>query len=195
MRLLGDNVIRILWLSVAILLLAGCSVGPGDLGISPAKWQFMSETERLQSAQDYRQIHDTWSKMNTTLYNGPAIDVTLSQGGAMMPPFINAYPIRAVSFRMEPGICRSVIVVSVNGNHSVPLKICYNGLTLAMDPSAYNLKKATGTLRFDYTPIWKRGFTYPGVSSKGYVRLNHVNVTIRAATHLAPVEDVNHPST
>ena len=39
--------------------------------------------------------------------------------------------------------------------HSVDLSICYDGLTLSLDPSRYNLIESKGILLLTYNPLWK----------------------------------------
>lgn len=162
----------------SVLLLTGCTPGPTQLGVSAQQWQSMSDQQRQQILQGYQQIQN--QPRNDTVYAGPKIVVSLAEGTAMMPPFVQPHPYHPVQFALKPGECLHVPLESANSNQSVNLPACYNGLVLALDPSRYDPILGGGSLRFNYTPVWKRGFAYNGVSSQGYVRLSKVNVIIHA---------------
>lgn len=175
---------------VSVLLLAGCTVGPQQLGLSQSQWQSMDKTRQQKLVSNYNQIKQV--KVNQTVYNGPTITVSLKEGTAMMPPFLKPHEYLATSFSMKPGQCRSIRLKSADNSGSVSLRACYNGLVLVMDPSHYDPAKSAGTMRFPYNPIWRRGFTYTGVSSSGYVRLNQATINVKAVPDMAPVQDVSH---
>ncbi len=182
---------RLLLVLPVLVLLTACSVGPNRLGVSAQQWQAMDDAQRAQMITGYQKIKWSSWKQRQTVFCGPDILVSLGKGTALMPPFTQSYAFQRVSFQMNPGRCRTVELNSVDTSNEVDLKACYNGLTLLLDPSRYDALKSTGSLRLDYNPLWKRGFTYAGVSSSGYVQLNKVNVTIKAIADLAPVEDVD----
>lgn len=182
---------RIQWRLFAMLgtlLLVGC-VGPNQLGISSQQWQAMSKAQRHQMLKNYKKLKKTAKKNMQTAYNGPNLQVYLMQGRAMMPPFTQSYTYETVRFKITPGHCRNIRLNSIDTNNHVDMKACYNGLTLALDPSHYDIEKADGSLRFDYNPVWKRGFTYSSVSSTGYVHLQDVNVTIKAIPQKVLIEN------
>lgn len=163
---------------LAAILLTGCTPGPTQLGLSQQQWQTMSDQQRQQILAGYDQIQHAPS--NKTVYAGPKIVVSLSQGTVMMPPFLQPQHYQPVQFEMKPGQCHSIALQSLNDSQQVNLPVCYNGLMLALDPSRYEPLLSSGSLRFSYTPLWKRGFAYNGVSSQGYVHLTKVNVVINA---------------
>lgn len=177
----------------AILAMTGC-VGPTRLGISPEQWQALDNTQRHQLVESYQKVKQTSDTQLKTVYTGPDLLVYLSQGTAMMPPFTQSYTYETVKFTITPGHCRSVVLNSIDTEKHVNLGVCYNGLTLLLDPSHYNIEQAEGTLRLDYNPVWQRGFTYSDVSSKGYVRLKNVSVTVKAIPEKVPVEDAKSTS-
>jgi hypothetical protein len=182
---------------LSVLLLTGCTPSPSELGISEQQWQTMSDKQRQQILDGYARTERARGSNN--VYAGPKIMVSISHGQAMMPPFTQAQSYQPVQFEMKPGECRHVTLTSVNGEHEVDLPACYNGLTLALDPSRYDPLLSGGSLRFNYIPIWKRGFAYNGVSSQGYVHLTKVRVIISAVvkegeevvTHVTPRHTVD----
>ena len=182
--------LRQIIIMLTVVLLSGCVAGPKQLGISSQQWQTMSADQQQKMLAGYQQIKNA-PKPAKTIYNGPDINVTIAGGTAMMPPFVQAYPFAKVSFNLQSGQCKSIRLSSINMNSAVNLQTCYNGLTLAVDPSRYDPTKSTGTLRITYNPIWKRGFTYSGIASSGYVRLNNAKITIKTISDVAPVEDAN----
>ena len=185
------NVSRLTPIAVSALLLAGCAVGPRQLGFSQSQWQSMNKTRQQQLIANYNQIKA--AKPNSIVYKGPDIRVSVKEGTAMMPPFLRPQEYLAANFRIQPGQCRNVRLRGADDSGSVILRACYNGLVLTFDPSHFDPTKRTGTLRFSYNPMWKRSFTYTGVSSSGYVRLDNATVTIRAIPNMAPVQDVSNP--
>ena len=183
-------------ISISVLLLTGCVSAPSRLGFSEKQWQAMSKTRRQEVMAGHDQIEKRAPLMKRK-FKGPGVLVYLAQGTAMMPPFLKAYPYETLKFKMKVGQCRSVRLSSIDTNHHTNLTVCYNGMTLLMDPSRYDPTKSSGTLRFDYNPIWKRGFTYSNVVSAGYVRLKGASVTIKAipSKKSKTVKHATHPST
>lgn len=163
------------WIAI---LLAGCAPTPSELGFSDQQWQGMNDQQRQQILAGYEQIQR--ASRNSTVYAGPKIIVTITHGTAMMPPFTQALSYQPVHFEMKPGECRHVLLENLDGSREVKLPVCYNGLTLALDPSHYDLALSSGSMRFNYSPLWKQGFAYNGVSSRGLVHLAKVSVTIHA---------------
>lgn len=164
-------------LIVTVFLLLGC-MGPTQLGYSPTQWQTLSPEEKQKSIANYHQIQRQFHPK--TIYDGPVIAVTLASGEAMMPPFIKSYSFQTTSFQLNPGKCRSISLKAKYFAKKVPLLACYNGLTLSLDPSHYDLDKTHGTLRLTYHPLWDSGLTYSGLASEGYVRLKKVTVSIHS---------------
>lgn len=174
-------------LIVLSFILVGCAVTPERLGISSIEWGKMTTVQKQNVLKESHQsIHPA-----KTIYLGPDVEVTLSKGTARMPPFVKTYPYKAVHFQMRPGECRSVRLISTEEVNHVFLKACYNGFTLSLDPSRYELNKRAGTMHINYHPLWKGGITYKHLSSSGYVRLRNVNVRIKNLTQIATVEDAN----
>ena|SRR3990167_1393023 len=163
-----------------VLLLTGCAAGPNQLGISTSAWQSMSKTEQKKMRADYHQVKQRLREAIKTVYQGPEINVNISEGTVMMPPFVKSFPYQPVTFRIKPGQCRIITFSNLNDTNAVGLRVCYNGLILSLDPSQHDISKAQGSLHLYYNPIWKRGFTYRDLSSSGYVRLNYVNIRINA---------------
>lgn len=168
---------RQIFILISVLLLASCTIEPRQLGLSQMQWQSMDKAQQQKLVAGYHQIKQ--AKSNKTVYNGPDINVSIAKGTAMMPPFIRPQPYLATNFCLGSGQCRYVRLTSAGNSDSVSLQACYNGLVLVMDPSHYDPTKSSGTIRFAYNPIWRRGFTYSGVSSSGYVRLNQASVTVK----------------
>jgi len=162
---------------LSVLLLASCTIEPRQLGFSQMQWQSMDKAQQQKLVAGYNQIKQ--AKPNKTVYNGPDINVSIAEGTAMMPPFIKPQQYLAMNFCLRSGQCRHVRLKSMDNSDSVSLQACYNGLVLAMDPSHYDPTKTAGTIRFSYNPIWSRGFTYRGISSSGYVRLNQASVAVK----------------
>lgn len=172
-----------------LLLLAGCA-GPHQLGFSNQAWNQMAEPKRKALLADYEYLQDNPYQIET-VYNGPDIDIYMLNGEAMMPPFEQEYSFQNDLFRMKPGECESIRLRSIDTDHSVSMRVCYDGLYVSMDPSRYDKDKRRGTVHFAYNPIWKRGFTYSNVKTTGYARLRHASISIKAIPEKVPVENDN----
>lgn len=189
----GNMFRRILFIFGASLL-GSCTVGPQQLGIPSQQWQVMNKAERQQMRTAYRDIQRRQHSLAKMIYSGPDIQVTINGGTAMMTPFLQAYVFKSVKFKMRVGECRYIRLTDWEGTHSVDLWASYDGLTFMLDPSRYDLTKSNGALLLTYNPLWKHGFTYSGLSSSGYVRLNNATITIHTISQLAPVNHVNYSS-
>lgn len=159
---------------------------PEKLGVSQQQWDSMTEAQREQMRAGYEQVQREYKHIST-VYAGPVIAVTMAGGTVMMPPFLQAQTYQPVNFEVKPGQCRRIYLDSTAGHRYVNLPACYDGLTLYLDPSRYDTQLSYGSLRFNYNPMWKRGFSYQGMSSLGYVHLNKVNITIHAISDMPAV--------
>lgn len=171
--------LRIITGLLLMVLLVGCAPQT-EVGFSTAQWQQMPSKAREEVLANYRKIKQQ-SPVPQQIYDGPEIGVYLLKGEAVMPPFFDRlYAFQTKYFEISPGVCKWLILQSIDTDHSTTLQVCYDGLKLVMDPSRYELDKRHGTVQFDYNPIWKRGFTYDNVSTTGYARLSHLQVSIKA---------------
>lgn len=162
----------------AVVLLSGCSTA-SRLGFSNAQWQGLTPTQRQQYTQGYHQVKEQKKEQPKT-YAGPPLSIYFERGTAKMPPTFHSYRFQTVNFHIKAGDCRTIPLRSIDTRDHVGMRVCYNGLTLSLDPSRYQLSKANGSLHFNYSPIWKQGFTYSGVNTTGFAQLRHANVTIKA---------------
>jgi len=169
---------RLFLVLMLIVFLAGCA-GPNQLGFSEHQWNQMNKKKKKALQAEYRYVQDNPYRIKT-VYDGPNIDIYMLHGEAMMPPFDQYYSFQNDLFRMKPGECEMVRLNSLDTTNSVRMRVCYDGLYVSIDPSAYDKNKRRGTVHFAYNPIWKRGFTYSDVNSKGYVRLHDASISIKA---------------
>lgn len=168
-----------------LLVLTGCAVGPEHMGLSKNEWKNLDPEKRAQletNYADYKSDHQVINKV----YQGPALQVYLAEGSAQMPPKFQRFSFDTATFLIKPGECTKTLLESIDTNNKTYLETCYDGLTFLIDPSHFERNKRLGSVRFDYNPIWKRGFSYTGVSSSGYVRLKHTSITIKAYHNKAP---------
>lgn len=162
----------------SVLLLIGCTPSPERLGMSEQQWQGLNQEQQQKILADYEQVKS--EPDNKTVYSGPSIMVYVSDGRAMMPPFDGAYSFDPVQILLAAGDCRSALLESIDTGHSVYLKTCYDGQALMLDPSPYKVDQAQGSVRLQYNPAWKRGFSYTNVNSSGYAHLQKVMITVKA---------------
>src|SRR6202011_5975839 len=86
-----------------------------------------------------------------------------------------------ISFNLRQGDCNKKIPVisAIDPDQKGKLAVCYKDDTLYMDPSEYDPMLSLGALQFPYMPAWKRGFTYPNVTSTGLLKLTNVDVVVK----------------
>lgn len=168
---------------VLFLSLIGCAIAPQKLGISEQEWLSYSDAQRQKILTDYQQINAIKEqqeqdakkiKGNTT----DSINVAIYGGEVMMPPFTEWYEFQSVTFNLIQNTCSDTLLNQSNGKAQVSLRACYKDNIFYLDPSRYDLAKNNGSISFPFSPLWKQGFEYSGVSSSGYVRLKNATVKI-----------------
>lgn len=174
--------IRAMLLILTALMVSACSSPYQELALPKVAWQGYSAHRKaalLQAHQSVLKIRQAQAK-KAKIYAGPDISIYIYNGTAKMPPYTNRYHFSTVRVRFKPGQCKDVPLTSIDTNHHVLLKACFDGLQLAVDPSPYRLDAATGSLFFPYNPLWERGMTYDHLSSQGRVALKGASLTIKA---------------
>lgn len=169
--------VRILALLPSVLLV-GC-VSTNDLGVSRQDWQATSAQQQQQMKQAYRNIMHYQQQQMKPEPNKAGINVVLDSGTAMMPPFTSPLAFRIAKATIPAGECRQMPLDAITSDQTVDLTACYIHGVLALDPSHYQVNDWQGTRFINYNPLWLQGFTYHQVSTSGYVRLKHTDVTIK----------------
>ena len=95
-----------------------------------------------------------------------------------MPPYTSPSRYQPVVFQIRQGDChRKIPVEQADANGQTgKLEVCYKDDILYLDPSSYDPNLSLGSLQLAYMPIWKRGFTYPSVTSTGLLKLTNVHI-------------------
>lgn len=158
--------------------LAACAADPNQLGLTSQQWQNMSAAEQQAALATYRQLKNEQTG-DTSALQTDKLQIRLSQGEAMMPPFAKASPFQPVQFEVVAGQCKNVTLESVSNQHQVTLTVCYKNKRLYLDPSHYQAQYITGTVELHQSPIWLRGFDYSHIDSFGYARLANVNLNVK----------------
>jgi hypothetical protein len=182
---------RVLNLSfLFILVLSGCAASPEGLGISENEWQKYSKAKQEKLLADYKKMTEEnetadnamkgqYADLENSSYNGKYLQISISDGEAMMPPFTDWYAYKEATFEIIPDSCTNVNLEQITGENKVALRACFKKNVLFLDPSHYDAKKDVGTVRFVYSPLWDQGFTYRNINTSGYVKLKDVTVTIQ----------------
>lgn len=112
------------------------------------------------------------------------LSVLIEGGTLSFPPFTQASAYVPIMFKIKSGECHKKIEVMPQDRATEPayLVVCYQNNILYVDPSVDDPKLAQGSLKFSYLPVWKRGFTYPNLSSLGQLKLENVHISIRQTT-------------
>lgn len=169
---------------IILLCLAGCStVSPRGLGISESDWEQYSPAKKDQLILAYEQTQQNKRAVHARAGNG-VLAVRIEGGEAWLPPYNNPSHYRPISFEIRQGDCRRKIPVEQVGaeSGSGKLEVCYKDDILYLDPSPYDPNLSLGSLQLSYMPIWKRGFTYPSVTSTGLLKLTNVHIYVHQVT-------------
>jgi hypothetical protein len=168
-------------LSLSLFLLAGCAtVSPAKLGISQADWEEYSPTKQEELISAYEKTQATKRKTRAQLGSG-ILAVKIEGGTVLLPPYTAPTAYESMQFTMREGDCHIKIpVVPTDSDKKGKLEACYKDNTLYLDPSPYEPDLSLGSLQFPYMPIWKRGFTYPNVSSNGLLKLKSAQISLHA---------------
>ncbi len=175
-------VLKLILIASVLSILTGCTTNPTTLGISEKQWESYSKQERKVIANGYRQAQKNKKKESSKhASDNSVLQVSISDGTAMMPPYTHRVAYQPVNFQIQAGSCNMKLNVyqADNPQQKVVLNACYQNGILYLDPSLYDPNMALGSIQFQYMPLWKRGFAYPDVSSKGLVKLRRANVSIK----------------
>jgi len=151
---------KIFFLGCCLAVLAGCAVQPEELGISQRQWDKYS----LEKQQDILAKHEALvaAKDNepSVVVKDSWLQISISDGLVMMPPFTARYKYMPVTFKIKNGKCKKVLLHNYQKTHAVKLTVCYKKKILFLDPSRYEMDKKDGSVRLYSSPLWKNGFTF-----------------------------------
>lgn len=164
------------------LLLTACATAPGfypsEIGVSNEEWSQYSEAQRQQALNEYNQSQQEREKM---IPPGSRLAVSI-QGGTIYNSAENSQrPYQPVSFTLKRGDCNEKITfIDADDSHrKSKLYVCYRGDTLYLDPGSFAPENPYGSVKFQYLPNWKRGFTYPNINTSGSAKLSSANLTVK----------------
>lgn len=171
------------WVALAFigLITTGCTtVSSETLGIPQSEWDQYSPEKQDQLRADYQQAQARRKALSAKAGNG-VLTVNIQNGQVLLPPYTQLTAYQPISFSIKQGDCNKKISVvqADNPSQQGKLTVCYADDTLYMDPSPYDPALSRGAVQFPYMPAWKRGFTYPDVTSTGLLKLTNVDVTLK----------------
>lgn len=173
--------IKFLGILPVAFMLAGCMVGPNQLGLTKTEWQALSSQQQQTYRKNYQQIQQWRSAQpKTAAKKTTTLQVHMADGTAMMPPFATPLAYSPVDFTISSDQCRTVPIHALNQSNQGVLGVCYKKNVLALDPSHYETDKWQGTLFIHANPLWQQGFQYQHLNSTGYARLKDVTVSVKA---------------
>lgn len=172
---------RLMLILLATLLLSACATTtafyPTELGITTDQWNQYSDQQRQQAVEDYRQSQLEREKI---IPPGSKLSVNI-QGGSIYNSGNTQSLYQPVSFTINRGNCNQKITFfdAQDPRKKSKMYACYRGDTLYLDPASFDPENPFGSVKFQYLPNWKRGFTYPGINTTGSTKLTAANVTIQ----------------
>lgn len=170
---------------VVLLALVGCATSPERLGLTRAQWASFTPAQRGRAMIRYRELQVTnfggrLAKDRQDEHSPDRVNVRLQGGTVLMPADFKPYTYQTLNFDLRAGRCQSLPVKAKKGPRKTMLRACYGKHILYLDPSRYDWSKRRGSVHFYYTPLWRRGQTYPGINTSGYVRFSQANLRIRS---------------
>ncbi len=148
---------RIFWIFVCLLCLSGCAIKPTDLGFNHQHWDQLGKIKQQQLIEQYKQTQKSSFNLGQPVA-GSAIEVRVSNGQMMMPPFLDYNDYQPVSFVLFENQCKKTKVLSLTGKQKINLSACYYENILSLDGSEYDMKKRMGTLFIHSSPSVEKGF-------------------------------------
>lgn len=171
---------RFIFVLFILLFLSGCGV-ESMYGISSDRWSNLSSEQHNKIIAGYEKVQGELEKEQanqTPNPNGKKIRVALYGGSVLMPPYKNYFRYEPITTTVTDGQCEYIVLEEQDGDNETKLGICYNHNVLQIDPSQFIYEKRHGTVALQYSPIWKRGFTYKHVTTSGYARLNNAHIYV-----------------
>lgn len=175
---------RILIAIAMLLFLSSCaSVStPTKLGMTEAEWSSYTPDKQEMLLANYEKFaaeNKYIKNKESVVANDMFLEVGIRDGKVMMPPFNGWQDYNPTKFIISKDQCRSVVLQQpTDETVHTELEVCFNGNVLYLDPSHYDLTKKNGTISINFSPLWLSSFSYKGINSSGYVRLNNVTVEI-----------------
>jgi hypothetical protein len=170
---------KILLILLSVTALVGCGVSPEQLGISKVQWNKYSKPEQRKIARSYEYILQTVKKSTFLARGDSSLKLTIQNGRAVMPPFIDSYVFKTASLEVKEGTCQVVILYAIDSHKHTRLYACYNNDVLLLDPSLYEIDKRYGSIRIHYSLLWNDGFTYAGINTDGYAHLQNATIFVK----------------
>jgi len=176
---------KIFLLFIVHIFLLGCANNPVLLGISELEWTSYSPEKQKSLLASYNQAakerKNIIKEQGNQKLGNEFLEVTVFDGKVMFPPsFINWQNYKPVKFTIFEGQCSDIAIEHQSDNDSkTKLGVCFYDNVLYLDPIYYDLTKKNGTTTIHFSPLWLTGFTYKGISSSGYVRMNNVTIEIK----------------
>ena len=170
--------------AVIILFLSGCaSVSvPVKLGITESEWMNISKDKKQILFSNYEQSikeRNQFIKNKKDYVGSVFLEIAIHSGQVMMPPFDYWQDYKPVKFIIFKDQYRDIILQSpIDKKSFVELGVYFYENKLYLDPSRYDLAKKNGSISINFSPLWPSGFSYKGINSSGYVRLNNVTIEI-----------------
>lgn len=115
----------------------------------------------------------------TTTKQPVIIEIKISNGTALMPPFTNWQAFSPAVAAIDEGSCQETLLTQLDGKAHISLRSCFKNKILSLDPSRYDSEKQNGTITIPYSPLWDHGFTYYEINSDGYVKLKGVTISVK----------------
>lgn len=164
--------------------LEGCShsqprfIQPAEIGIPLQKWRQMSVAERELKIESYKNVRDF--EVRIPAYQSAPLRITVSHGEAKFPPEFVSYPFQESSIVIQSGTCADLPLYAISEPKlSTLLHLCFNGWTVFLDPSRYDMELSRGTFASNRRPQWEDGFLFKNLHTKGYVGLEHTDLEIK----------------
>lgn len=172
--------LRILVIFIFFVLTACSTFTPETIGISSSEWNNYSPAKQQEIINNHNDLVNSARLEAPETSNNSCLQVNISDGAALMPPFTAEYPYYPASIKLADGTCKTVILTAKEeGDRQITMCACYFNNALFLDPSLYEKDKKFGSIRMRYSSLWDDGFTYHKVTSSGYVHLQDATVTVK----------------
>lgn len=170
--------IFLLFLGLACI---SCATNYSDLGFSESEWNNLTKKEQQQIIKKSKKLN--WTHQQYTKHNVPMslrfrnIEIDFLKGTTNFSN--NAKSFQPTKIKISENTCDSVKIVSTS-NQIKYLKICYKNYRLSIDPSPWQEDYQYGSVLIYSNNLWKRGFKYTNLNTKGKTKIKNLSIFIRS---------------
>ena len=164
-----------------VFVCISCTSNYSDLGFSEKEWSSLTKNEQQQIIKKSKKLK--WTHQQYTQHNVPMnlrfrnIEISFIKGTTNFSN--NTSSFNPTKIKISENTCNSVKLTNT-ANQAKYLKMCYKNYRLSIDPSPWQEDYQDGSVLIYSNNLWKRGFKYTKLNTKGKTKIKNLSIFIRA---------------